>query len=219
VFLLDEPLSNLDAKLRAQIRADIARLQRRLNKTTLYVTHDQVEAMTLGDRVAVMNAGELQQLGTPDELYQQPQNTFVAKFIGSPGMNIIPSVLQRGGDGGFAIRLGGQMLELSRESSAAVASIVKHTDEKIHAGIRPEAITLSEQGPVAAVSVLIKDIEYLGHESLVYFSFSQADETDPDTIFIARVAGKPDHASGSIATFYIDPEAVYLFDSNGNVIA
>src|SRR5438034_4748878 len=92
-FLMDEPLSNLDAKLRVQTRAEILRLQQRLGTTTIYVTHDQIEAMTMGDRIAVMNKGELQQLGTPEELYEHPANTFVAQFIGSPAMNLLPSAV------------------------------------------------------------------------------------------------------------------------------
>ncbi len=102
-FLMDEPLSNLDAALRVQTRAEILRLQKRLGTTTIYVTHDQIEAMTMGDRIAVMNKGELQQLGTPEELYEHPANTFVARFLGSPAMNMLPSsVLGIGGTGQLA---------------------------------------------------------------------------------------------------------------------
>src|SRR6059036_3252532 len=102
-FLMDEPLSNLDAALRVQTRAEILRLQRRLGTTTIYVTHDQIEAMTMGDRIAVMNKGELQQLGRPEELYEHPANTFVARFLGSPSMNMLPSsVLGIGGTGQLA---------------------------------------------------------------------------------------------------------------------
>jgi multiple sugar transport system ATP-binding protein len=137
-FLMDEPLSNLDAALRVQTRAEILRLQTRLGTTTIYVTHDQIEAMTMGDRIAVMNNGELQQLGTPEELYERPANTFVARFIGSPSMNMLPSsVLGIGGTGRLA-------------------------------GFRPEHVRLGNGRPGAAGSLdaAVEVVEYLGDEQL-----------------------------------------------------
>jgi len=139
-FLMDEPLSNLDAALRVQTRAEILKLQQRLGTTTLYVTHDQVEAMTMGDRIAVMNKGELQQLGTPEELYEHPANTFVAQFIGSPAMNMVPTaVLGVGGTGQLA-------------------------------GFRPEHVRLGSNGHSGSGSLeaSVEVVEYLGDEQLAH---------------------------------------------------
>ena len=137
-FLMDEPLSNLDAALRVQTRAEILRLQKRLGTTTIYVTHDQVEAMTMGDRIAVLNKGELQQLGTPEELYEHPANTFVAQFIGSPAMNMVPTaVLGVGGAGQLAgfrpehVRLGGNGHPGSGSLEAAVEVVEYLGDEQL----------------------------------------------------------------------------------------
>jgi ABC-type sugar transport system ATPase subunit len=138
-FLMDEPLSNLDAALRVQTRAEILRLQERLGTTTIYVTHDQIEAMTMGDRIAVMNKGELQQIGSPEELYEQPANTFVAGFIGSPAMNILPSsVLGVGGAGQLA-------------------------------GFRPEHVLLENgRAGLATYEASVEVVEYLGDEQLAH---------------------------------------------------
>ena len=136
---MDEPLSNLDAALRVQTRAEILRLQERLGTTTIYVTHDQIEAMTMGDRIAVMNKGELQQIGSPEELYEQPANTFVAGFIGSPAMNILPSsVLGVGGAGQLA-------------------------------GFRPEHVRLENgRAGLATYEASVEVVEYLGDEQLAH---------------------------------------------------
>ena len=213
VFLLDEPLSNLDARLRAQIRADIAQLQRRLNKTTLYVTHDQVEAMTLGDRVAVMNAGELQQVGTPETLYRAPQNIFVAKFIGSPGMNIIPARLIKT-EQGLAASIGSQTFPLVQPGE----NLHSYLDQPISLGIRPEAVSL--KASVRHVGIKIKpcSTEYLGHESLVYFQIPETatDETGP--VFIARLAEPMAHVEMSDKVLFVDPAVVYIFDEMGQSI-
>lgn len=216
VFLLDEPLSNLDAKLRAQIRADIAQLQKRLAKTTLYVTHDQVEAMTLGDRVAVINAGELQQVGTPDELYEHPQNIFVARFIGSPGMNIIPSLLKEE-RGNVAIQLDNSLLRLSDSWQQVFRRDPKYIDESISIGIRPEAITATQIENGIKTQVEILSVEYLGHESLIYFQFADADSSKTQNTYIARIGGSFYHPD-SRGIFYVNPESLYLFDKDGRVI-
>jgi multiple sugar transport system ATP-binding protein len=138
-FLMDEPLSNLDAKLRVATRAEILKLQRRLGTTTIYVTHDQVEAMTMGDRIAVMNAGVLQQVGTPEDLYTNPQNVFVAGFIGSPAMNLVPAPVLNG--------IGG--------------------DDRI-AGFRPEHVRPRATGDGLQFDARVEVIEYLGDEQLVH---------------------------------------------------
>jgi ABC-type sugar transport system ATPase subunit len=141
-FLLDEPLSNLDAALRVQTRAEILRLQKRLGTTTIYVTHDQIEAMTMGDRIAVMNKGKLQQLGAPEELYERPANTFVAQFIGSPAMNMLPSsVLGLGGNRQLA-------------------------------GFRPEHVQLGNgRAGAGTLNAAVEVVEYLGDEQLAHLRF------------------------------------------------
>jgi multiple sugar transport system ATP-binding protein len=160
-FLLDEPLSNLDAKLRVQMRAEIARLQRRLGATTVYVTHDQTEAMTLGDRIAVMCRGEVLQIGTPRQLYAQPRNLFVAGFIGSPAMNFLPG---RYRDGRLHLPLG--VLELAgplRRPVQAAGEVI--------AGFRPEHMRLAGSAPEAGLcfEVRAEVVEWLGADLYVYF--------------------------------------------------
>jgi multiple sugar transport system ATP-binding protein len=136
VFLMDEPLSNLDAKLRVQMRAEISGLQRELNATTIYVTHDQVEAMTMGDRVAVMRGGFLQQLDPPQRLYDRPANLFVATFIGSPSMNLVEAAIERT-DGGHTARIGGQALAIPAGRTAGIA---RYVGRRVALGVRPERI-------------------------------------------------------------------------------
>src|SRR5439155_14359022 len=136
-FLMDEPLSNLDAKLRVQMRAEISRLQHDLGVTTVYVTHDQVEAMTMGDRVAVMRKGELQQVADPQELYDRPVNLFVGGFIGSPAMNMLEAKVERA-DGALVAIVGHQRLTLEDETVAAKPALAQHEGRTIVLGIRPE---------------------------------------------------------------------------------
>jgi multiple sugar transport system ATP-binding protein len=138
-FLMDEPLSNLDAKLRVQMRADIKRLQSDLGVTTIYVTHDQVEAMTMGDRVAVMRKGELQQVAPPDEVYRRPLNMFVAGFIGSPAMNMLEATVERR-DGALEIVVGEARIELSHATVAAHPALASYSGRPIVLGIRPESL-------------------------------------------------------------------------------
>jgi multiple sugar transport system ATP-binding protein len=137
VFLMDEPLSNLDAKLRVQMRAEIARIQREISVTTIYVTHDQVEAMTMGDRVAVMRRGELQQMAEPQTLYDTPKNLFVASFIGSPAMNIFEATVERR-DGGLAVRLGDQELAIPPDVAQRRQALAGYAGRTLAVGIRPE---------------------------------------------------------------------------------
>src|SRR5262249_54587135 len=136
-FLMDEPLSNLDAKLRVEMRAEISRIQRELGATTIYVTHDQVEAMTMGDRVAVMRKGRLQQLDAPQRLYDRPVNLFVASFIGSPEMNLVEGRLERG-DGGLACRVGEQVLPLPASTGTSRPALERYVDGSLAVGVRPE---------------------------------------------------------------------------------
>jgi len=158
VFLMDEPLSNLDAKLRVQTRTQIASLQRRLGITTVYVTHDQVEAMTMGDRVAVLKDGLLQQVGSPRELYDRPRNAFVAGFIGSPAMNLAEVPLVEGG-----ARLGDLVVPLPRETVAATGA-----DSTVTLGFRPESLQLSGDGQGFRARVDL--VEELGSDAYVYAS-------------------------------------------------
>ncbi|MBN8881976.1 carbohydrate ABC transporter ATP-binding protein (CUT1 family) [Salana multivorans] len=160
VFLMDEPLSNLDAKLRVQTRTQIAALQRRLEVTTVYVTHDQTEALTMGDRIAVLKDGLLQQVGTPREMYDTPQNVFVAGFIGSPAMNIGTFDID-----GNSARLGRAIIPLSRETLAAVTDA---DGGKIQIGFRPESLDLSTEGGEAAFPVEVNLVEELGSDAFVY---------------------------------------------------
>ncbi len=137
VFLMDEPLSNLDAKLRVQMRAEIAKIQRQVGVTTVYVTHDQIEAMTMGDRVAVMRKGELQQLGAPQALYDNPENLFVASFIGSPAMNLVEGEIVKA-NGDLGVRLGDQELPVSGELAAKRPGLADYDGRTVAVGIRPE---------------------------------------------------------------------------------
>jgi multiple sugar transport system ATP-binding protein len=163
VFLMDEPLSNLDAKLRVQMRAEISRIQRQLSVTTVYVTHDQVEAMTMGDRVAVMRRGVLQQFDAPQVLYEKPANLFVASFIGSPAMNVVEGRLEREGDD-VVCHVGSTTLRVTdRPELAALAG------KTVAVGIRPEALDEPGRWPDAGtLRGTVQSIEALGPEQLVY---------------------------------------------------
>jgi multiple sugar transport system ATP-binding protein len=158
VFLMDEPLSNLDAKLRVSTRTQIASLQSRLGITTLYVTHDQTEAMTMGDRVAVMKDGVMQQVDTPMNLYQKPVNSFVAGFIGSPAMNMGTFTIIDGG-----VRVGNAVVPLNRETLAELPS-----DGKVILGFRPESLQVAEEGAPGAFPLRVRLVEELGSDAFVY---------------------------------------------------
>src|SRR5438270_905320 len=177
VFLMDEPLSNLDAKLRVKMRVDIAALQRRLEVTTLYVTHDQVEAMTMGHRVAVLKDGELQQCGAPRALYNQPSNLFVAGFIGSPAMNLCPARLDS--DGRADVQ--GVKVELARETVAACG---RRGLDEIVVGLRPESFEIGAQnGSHYGIQARVEVVEELGADA---YAFCVVDGTGEDTKLIAR---------------------------------
>lgn len=182
VFLMDEPLSNLDAKLRAQVRAEIADMQKRLGLTMIYVTHDQVEAMTLGDRIAVLNQGRLQQVASPQQLYDQPANTFVAGFIGHPPMNLFKARVYIDSKGLVQLDLFGKSLELTDIDLAEGSYIV---------GIRPEAIAplAQEEKNKPTFIAIAERCEFLGHETLLHFH-PQA-SGNPASL-IARLSGAHD---------------------------
>ena len=216
VFLLDEPLSNLDAQLRTQLRSELRRIHKSMPTTSIYVTHDQIEAMTLGDRVAVMHQGRLLQLGTPQEIYGSPANLFVASFIGSPPMNLLR------GDS-----VGGRIVAGDLETTAE-----RVPDGPLVVGVRPEAFHLSDgrtDEPVLAVRVEV--VEPLGHESIVYGSIrgerAPAVGTEAGlpplsserATIVARLGGKAQPAVGEAISLAFSPEDLRLFDgSSGGAI-
>jgi len=194
VFLMDEPLSNLDAKLRVQTRTQIAALQKRLGTTTVYVTHDQVEAMTMGDRVAVLKLGVLQQVGTPAELYNEPSNAFVAAFIGSPSMNLINAGITSDG-----VAMKGFTLPAERDALARAASA------RVLVGFRPEDLHLSDDGIEMTVSL----VENLGADTYIYGTATN--DRDESVDLVAR--GKATPAIGTVVK--VSPARTYIFDAEG----
>ncbi len=234
-FLMDEPLSNLDAKLRVQMRAEIHQLQRRLGVTTIYVTHDQVEAMTMGDRVAVMNAGHLQQVDTPQVLYDQPVNEFVAGFIGSPSINLVESELARS-NGHLEVSLGEHKLAVDDQIARNRSSLGDYVGKKIILGIRPEDFEDTNVEPDAPADRRIRvtaDLtEPLGSEVLVHFSTEATgvvssaaaadigedaevrlgEDEDVSTRLIARVSPKSRVALGQDVELAVDTSRLYFFD-------
>ena len=204
-FLMDEPLSNLDAKLRVHMRAEIGALHRRIGTTTVYVTHDQIEAMTMAQRVVIMRDGEIQQIAPPDVLFQKPDNLFVAGFIGSPGMNFLTSEVS--GDTTPQISLFGQDVSLQGQRLPA---------GDVVAGLRPEHLSLG-QGPVT-FTVRPTLVESLGSEKYIYFDAAgqrrlatQSEEATKG--IIARVDHSGPMAAGEEVTLSFDPAQLYLFDA------
>ncbi|MGH3736744.1 MAG: ABC transporter ATP-binding protein [Micromonosporaceae bacterium] len=192
-FLMDEPLSNLDAKLRVQMRAEIARIQRDLGVTTIYVTHDQTEAMTLGDRVAVMKKGVLQQVAAPQVLYDHPDNLFVAGFIGSPAMNLVQGVFSDAG-GGLALDLGSQQMAVSTGLLERRPALRSYLGRPVAVGIRPEDMedaTLSG-GDGAVLRSTADLVEALGSDLLVHLGLDAQPVVTEDTKELARDAGADD---------------------------
>jgi multiple sugar transport system ATP-binding protein len=191
-FLMDEPLSNLDAKLRVQMRAEISKLQRNLGTTTIYVTHDQVEAMTMGERVAVMRKGELQQVAPPQDLYDRPVNLFVGGFIGSPAMNLLEATLEPA-NGGLAVGLGSQKLVLEENLLADRAGLKDYEGRKVVVGIRPEQLedaeVARESSPDHRVRGEVELREALGSELMVHFKVDARPALTEDVKELAADAG------------------------------
>ncbi|HWC32633.1 MAG TPA: sn-glycerol-3-phosphate ABC transporter ATP-binding protein UgpC [Actinomycetota bacterium] len=191
-FLMDEPLSNLDAKLRVQTRAEVARIQRELEVTTIYVTHDQTEAMTLGDRVAVIRKGRLQQVAPPQTLYDNPVNLFVAGFIGSPAMNMVEAELVRD-DGGLAVEFGGARFDVDDEALADRPRLKEFEGRKLILGIRPEdmedAEVVGDAPSDRRFSTTVELREDLGSEVLVHFSVDEPIVLTEDTKELAADVG------------------------------
>jgi len=193
VFLMDEPLSNLDAKLRVQMRAEIARNSRRLGVTTIYVTHDQTEAMTLGHRVAVMKRGVLQQVAAPQELYDTPKNLFVAGFIGSPAMNLMKGVYLT--DPTPTVKLGDQTIAVGPEVVAARPGLAAYSGKPLAVGIRPEDLTQSASAVAGTtLSVVAELTEALGSDLLVHCGVDIEPVETEDTKELARDAGTEEDA-------------------------
>ena len=232
VFLMDEPLSNLDAKLRVQMRAEVLRIQRRLGVATLYVTHDQVEAMTMGDRVAVLSGGVLQQVGDPQEVYDHPRNLFVAGFMGSPPMNLFEAGVA---EGARSLRVGSQTLELPAGVLREIPTLVRYAGRQLVVGIHPEDLVLPGAGngaPEDAHCVLegsVELVEALGSEQLVHFTTdAQAVEVEGTAVGdaeglakgkltragegVARVEARAAVPAGGRVRFLIDPRRLRFFD-------
>jgi len=224
VFLMDEPLSNLDAKLRVQMRAEITRLQHKLEATTLYVTHDQVEAMTMGDRVAVMKDGILQQIDSPSSLYDSPDNLFVAGFIGAPAMNLREARLDNTA-GEWSLEMGEIRIPLARGILEKKRSLAGYEGKNVVIGIRPEAmddatVTGKKEHPI--FSAVTELTEALGSDLLVHFPMDAkaVDAGDPDALkdldenplMIARVDPRSQAKPGEKIEISIDTERMHFFD-------
>ena len=238
-YLMDEPLSNLDAKLRVQVRAEIHQLQRRLGVTTIYVTHDQVEAMTMGDRVSVMNAGHLLQVDTPQVLYDSPVNEFVAGFIGSPAINLVEAQLESA-NGTLAVEFGGHRLTVDEQAARNRSGLKDYVGRTVMLGIRPEDFEdagLEPDTPPDRRLKVVPDLEEpLGSEVLVYFGTEATkvvssavaadagedadvqlgggdeDEGTPTTHLVARVSPRTRIAVGSEVELAVDTSRLYIFD-------
>jgi len=222
VFLMDEPLSNLDAKLRVQMRAEVARIQRRIGVATIYVTHDQVEAMTMGDRVTVLRAGVLQQVDTPQNLYDNPDNIFVAAFIGSPAQNLYDATLS---EGARSLKLGSQDIPLPDAVRVKRPGLAAFANKEVVIGMRPEHLPAAKPGETGSTLVGDVDlIEALGSELVVHFTIDAhrviaegAVEKDEAEALgsgegVARVDAKNPVKVGDRMTFAIDIEDMQFFD-------
>ena len=209
VFLMDEPLSNLDAKLRVQMRAELAKLHQRLKTTTIYVTHDQTEAMTMGDRIVVMKDGVIQQVATPQELYHQPSNIFVAGFIGSPSMNFIPCVLQEKGRETYLVNSEGFSFVLTPEMAARLTA---YKQKALVFGIRPEDISdhLPWVPEENCLKAQVEVVENLGAETLIYVSLGGQN-------IIGRFVGSPKYRVGDTMNIALNPNRFYLFDQESEL--
>jgi len=223
VFLMDEPLSNLDAKLRVQMRAEVQRIQRRIGVATVYVTHDQIEAMTMGDRVTVLRAGVLQQVDTPQNLYDNPDNVFVAAFIGSPAQNLYDAALT---EGARSIKLGSQEIPLPDAVRTKRPALVSYAGKDVVVGMRPEHLPAAkpgETGPTLVGDVNL--IEALGSELVVHFTIDAnrviaegaLDKDEAEAVGkgegVARVEAKTPVKVGDRMTFGIDIEDMQFFDT------
>jgi multiple sugar transport system ATP-binding protein len=238
-FLMDEPLSNLDAKLRVQMRAEILRIQKDLDVTTIYVTHDQTEAMTLGDHVAVMRKGVLQQLAVPDELYADPANLFVAGFIGSPAMNLVEATLVER-EGTMVVEFAGHGIRVPDEVAAARPGLASFLGRTVILGIRPEgmddAALVAGADPDRRLPIVVDVREGMGSDVFLHFSVDAppvftkdtqelASDIDEDaledlkeqaseqrSVFVARASPETTAQAGARCEIYVDARKLYFFD-------
>ncbi len=211
VFLFDEPLSNLDAKLRVQMRTEIKRVHQKVKTTTVYVTHDQVEAMTLADRVVVMNGGKIEQIGTPNDLYHHPKTRFVAGFIGSPAMNFVPAKLESNGSG-LKVRLSDKLSFHVPESRSA--RYRGHVGKDLLFGLRPEHITETrgrENGVGQEFPVTLDVVEPMGMETMVFF---KVDGTE----VCGRVEPNAAKGSGETMQLRANLDQMHLIDPATNLV-
>ena len=233
VFLMDEPLSNLDAKLRVEIRAEIADLQKRIGITTLYVTHDQVEAMTLGERVAVLRDGRIQQVAAAQTLYDHPVNVFVATFIGSPKMNVFPSRLACQEADHWSVQFGPSPLTLAPERMERKEKLKEQVGQDLLVGLRPEAFVPAEDAPPdRRIPVRIHAVETLGHEQVLYFDAPvdpvthgareqggmEAGEAPRRPMMAARLPARINVASGDEIELGVDTTQAHFFYPNEDAI-
>jgi multiple sugar transport system ATP-binding protein len=220
VFLMDEPLSNLDAKLRVQMRAEVSSIQRTVGVATVYVTHDQIEAMTMGDRVAVMKLGVLQQCDSPQTLYDHPDNLFVAAFIGSPAMNLYEAGLT---EGARAVRVGSQEIVLPDGVREAHPALAGFAGKPVVVGIRPEGLPAANgTPPEACLAADVELVEALGSELQVHFTIdakrvlaegpTDADELTSSGAGVARVGPHVPARAGERMRFAVDLAGMHFFD-------
>ncbi|MDQ0249539.1 ABC-type sugar transport system ATPase subunit [Sphingomonas kyeonggiensis] len=207
IFLFDEPLSNLDADLRVRMRHELARLHRRLGATMIYVTHDQVEAMTLADRLVVLDKGRISQVGTPLEIYERPANVFTAGFIGSPRMNLLDATVvgHHGGDTLFEV-VGG--IRFAKACGEAL-----HIGDRVTIGLRPEHVRTGQDGDGIALALRVEAVEALGHSTFLYAHLGGVGE------FRAKLDGHHAVPVSGALTLYADPARILLFDAAGQAMA
>lgn len=206
IFLFDEPLSNLDAELRVSMRGEITGLHRRLGATMIYVTHDQVEAMTMADKIVVLRAGSIEQIGTPLDLYNRPDNKFVAGFIGSPQMNFVPVTA---GHGDNIVTEYGQTFALRTETKPASGTTLT-------LGVRPEHLTLENTVGSLALPMTVTGVEQLGGHSLLYGTLPGKSKATEGPRMTAQVAGQVNTKLGETATLYAAPDTCRLFATDGS---
>jgi multiple sugar transport system ATP-binding protein len=205
IFLFDEPLSNLDAELRVQMRVEIAKLHNDLGNTMIYVTHDQVEAMTMADKIVVLNSGVIEQVGSPLDLYNNPVNRFVAGFLGSPKMNFIESTIAKLDGGAATVNVGGTMFELRQQ-------VTGNPSDKIVFGIRPEHMGITDAAGVKLADVQVDLVEQLGDQTMLYA------QTKGGQALTIALTGQQNIASGTTVTAYVDPARYHVFNAEGRAL-
>jgi multiple sugar transport system ATP-binding protein len=242
VFLMDEPLSNLDARLRVKMRREITALQKQFGTTTLFVTHDQVEAMTMGDRLAVIRNGALQQVGTPREVYMHPVNVFVAGFIGSPGMNLVRGRLFRDASGEAGVAIGAHRLAVPDALFRKGQKYAASENEELLVGLRPEAFTVADAVPESQrIEVEMQHIEEMGHEWFAYFQIpsvtplspsgrkphretvdtvenNDKDHPEPEGLLVSRLQSSLSTKRQGRVLLGVKTETCHLFDKKGDAL-